>query len=218
MFFMAQRCLHEPRRTTTALSICRRTFFMTFDLPRTVAGTFRQRRKGSYFSNNAGLLKFLSAFLFGILIGRIGQSKNSTGKKFSDASEAVTVKSSIQHLRDIPVRETSHIDKNTRNAITKQQFLEPFLVPNVAGFSVATIRRNQTVEMHSHRSMHEFFYVLEGSATFFMNDDNDQQRGYRVDPGTFVHFVPNCAHGIVVAGDSTEGDLKVLLAGVTVGD
>jgi quercetin dioxygenase-like cupin family protein len=129
----------------------------------------------------------------------------------------------------MPVRKTSHVDTNTGSAITKQQFLEPFLVPNVAGFSVVTIQRNQTVEMHSHRSMHEFFYVLEGSATFFMNDDannnDDGQRrrqGRPVVPGTFVHFLPNCVHGIVVADDddnnSTWGDLKVLLVGVTVGD
>lgn len=200
---------------------------------RNVPGIPNQRRRGSFISNNnsRGHLKILIAFLFGILLGRFWQSNKCSDATSSSTTSTTVVgdlTSSIKHLKDMPVQKTSHVDTNTGTAITKQQFLEPFLVPNVAGFSVVTIRRNQTVEMHSHRSMHEFFYVLEGSATFFMNDnaknnnDNGQRRrqGHPVDPGTFVHFVPNCVHGIVVADEynSIGGDLKVLLAGVTVGD
>lgn len=206
---------------------------------RNVPGIPNQRRRGSYISNSSsrGHLKILIAFLFGILLGRFWQLNSLTANQRSDTTRSSATSrtivgdltSSIKHLNDMPVRKTSHVDTNTGTAITKQQFLEPFLVPNVAGISVVTIHRNQTVEMHSHRSMHEFFYVLEGSATFFMNDndnDNDNNNGQRrrqghpVIPGTFVHFVPNCVHGIVVADDtnSSGGDLKVLLVGVTVGD
>jgi quercetin dioxygenase-like cupin family protein len=191
------------------------------------------RRRSSIVGNNntrGSYGKILIALLLGIVLGRFRRPSthseaircpDASGGGGSAASAAVpeTMTSSIQHLRDIPIRSTAHVDPNTGTAITKQQFLEPFQVPTVAGFSVATIRKNQTVEMHSHRSMHEFFYVLEGTATFSMMDETTgETTGYNVEPGTFVHFVPHCVHGIVVPGNSTEGDLKVLLAGVTVGE
>lgn len=174
------------------------------------------------------------AFLLGIVFGRLSSSEYSTTNQalvttsgsISSNSNAIStdptaLKSSVQYLKNTPVRNTVHVDKATGHAITKQQLLDPFVVPNLAGFSVATVPKDQSVEMHSHRSMHEFFYVLEGTADFFLCDEkNDGQQGdwHRVVPGTFVHFVPNCAHSIVVPENGTGDNLKVLIAGVTVGD
>ena len=145
---------------------------------RNAPGSSNQRGRGP--NKNSNYFKVLITFLFGILFGRFGQPDCSTttnnpavASSSSSSIASKEIQSSIKYLKDIPARKTAHTDRNTGNAITKQQFLEPFLVPNVAGFSVATIQRNQTVEMHSHRSMHEFFYVLEGSATFFMNGYGD---------------------------------------------
>mmetsp|Transcript_6269 Transcript_6269/g.14807 ORF Transcript_6269/g.14807 Transcript_6269/m.14807 type:complete len:201 (+) Transcript_6269:53-655(+) len=200
---------------------------MSFGAQRTIQGFSSPRRKEPSFTNSKSHLKILLAFLLGILIGRFGQAdcsvtNNAAIRGATAAATGDALQGSIRRLEDVPFRNTAHTDKSTGTAVKKQQFLEPFVVPNLAGFSVATIQRNQTVELHSHRSMHEFFYVLEGSATFLMCDPGDtgskQHQEHRVDPGTFVHFAPNCVHGIVVEENSPSADIKVLVAGVTVGD
>ena len=95
-------------------------------------------------------------------------------------------------LDDIPERPTSHKDASGQ-AITKQQLMDPFrAVDNLAGISVATLRPNQTIDMHSHRSMHEFFYVLQGQGDFIVNGKH-----HAAVPGTFVHVAPGEEHGFV---------------------
>ena len=175
-----------------------------------VQGFYNHRRREIYLGKIQSNLKILIAFLFGILLGRFGQSEKRFGSNDHD------VRSSVQHLKEVPFRNTSHVNRKTGIAITKQQLLEPFVVPRLTGFSVATIRAGETVELHSHKNMHEFFYVLEGTATFWMGDShNGKAKSHLVDSGTFAHFVPNSDHGIAVAENST---LKVLIAGVTVGE
>ena len=157
-------------------------------------------------------VKILLAFLFGVVIGR--------GSLFSTTTtKATTTKSSIQHLEDLPVRNTSHANPVTGKFITKKQFLEPFVVPRVTGFSVATIEKGESVQLHSHPNMHEFFLVLSGEATFWMCGDgieegNDSPAKFHAKTGTFYHAVPHCVHGIDVAANSTHGDLKMLVTGV----
>jgi quercetin dioxygenase-like cupin family protein len=98
--------------------------------------------------------------------------------------------------------------------ITKQQFLEPFVVPRFVGFSVATFKAGQTMmPVHEHKSMHEFFYVLEGTGMFQVDDVT-----HEVSPGTFLHMAPGEKHGIWVPKESTSGDLKVAVCGVTLDD
>jgi len=174
-------------------------------------GLYNLRRKGPFVAKIRGNTKLLLAFVCGVLIGRLGSwEKNSL--------ETPAMQSSIQHLEDLPVRNTSHVNPNTGVAITKKQFLEPFVVPRVTGFSVATIQTGESVELHSHQNMHEFFLVLSGEATFWMcSSEKKEPKGYLANAGTFWHVVPHCAHGITVAPNSTQGDLKVLVSGVTVG-
>ncbi len=67
-------------------------------------------------------------------------------------------------LSDTPVRNTVHVDDRGR-PITKQQLLEPFVLPNLVGVSVATFLPGQTMmPPHEHESMHELFYVIEGGS------------------------------------------------------
>eukprot|EP00536_Pseudo-nitzschia_multiseries_P009733 jgi/Psemu1/288643/fgenesh1_pg.281_\ len=107
------------------------------------------------------------------------------------------------------------------------KLIEPFAVPNLAGISVATLVPRQTVELHDHRSMHEFFYVLEGTADVWVcgnvvnqnenEDQNEGQQWHRVGSGSLVHVAPNCVHSITVP-ETANTDLKMLVIGLTVGD
>lgn len=127
--------------------------------------------------------------------------------------------SSVQHLDNLAVRPTAHRDPTTGNAITKQQFIEPFAVPLVAGISVATLEAGQRVSKHSHTTMHEFFYVLEGTGVFQIGTTLHDVR-----PGTLVHLVPPVEHAILVSPEaeagsseaSSKNSLKLLLVGVVV--
>jgi quercetin dioxygenase-like cupin family protein len=160
-------------------------------------------------------IRVVVAFLFGVFLGnRFERMTNllsgSSGIHDPSSRHHVKMKSSFQHKENISPLNTSHIDQNG-NAITKQQFLDPFVVPNIAGISIATIQPGQTVAVHSHRTMHEFFFVLHGSATFYL-DDVPQI----VSPGSFVHVAPQSSHSIVVPKDTHDGDLQVILFGVVV--
>jgi quercetin dioxygenase-like cupin family protein len=141
-------------------------------------------------------------FLIGIFCGR-----HSVGRPRPNKQRIIP--GSIHRLADTPIRNTSHKDANNR-PITKQQFLEPFDVPNVAGFSVTTLLPGQQVQAHVHQSMHEFFYILEGKGTFTI--DGKQTI---VETGTMVHVTPHEVHQIDAPDD---GSLKMLMAGITVDD
>lgn len=159
------------------------------------------------------------SFLLGWLLGQnelVSLSKPNIRSGRSQNRARTKLSSFVQHLSDVPVRNTAHVDPRQGQSITKQQFLDPFVIPNVAGISVATIQKGQEVTMHSHSTMHEFFYVLEGTAVFTVEDDHGTQHRQEVQPGSFAYFSPPDRHGIQVAADSPGGDLKVLLAGVIV--
>jgi hypothetical protein len=70
----------------------------------------------------------------------------------------VPMRSTIQSIRDIPyLVSKSHI------GIRKQILVDEFAVhPDLVGISVATIMPGQTITMHAHTTLHEFFYIYEG--------------------------------------------------------
>uniref|UniRef100_A0A7S4JAN4 Cupin type-2 domain-containing protein n=1 Tax=Odontella aurita TaxID=265563 RepID=A0A7S4JAN4_9STRA len=119
----------------------------------------------------------------------------------------------VTRLENTPVRNTVHIDELGR-PITKQQLLEPFVLPNFVGFSVATFKPGQTMmPVHEHESMHEIFYVIEGTGIIQVNGID-----HKVSPGTFLHIAPHEKHGIWIPKESKGGDMKMVVCGVTVGD
>lgn len=121
-----------------------------------------------------------------------------------------TWKGVVKHLADVPDRPTSHIDTQGR-PITKQQLLEPFVVPNFVGYSVATFKPGQNMmPVHEHESMHEFFYVLEGRGVIQINNVD-----HNVEPGTFLHMAPKEKHGIWIP-ENEKDDMKMAVCGVTV--
>jgi quercetin dioxygenase-like cupin family protein len=199
---------------------------------------------------------FFSGWMLGIIYHRQFSSTIDPFLESSDSATGTTVptmssstefrpklSSFVTHLSNISTRATSHVDpQHDDEPITKQQLIEPMVIPNVAGFSVATIPRGHEVTLHHHATMHEFFYVLEGSATFTIihthllqpppdGDDNrkkgnignqfarqlqQQQFNYTVQPGSFVYLAPPDRHAIHVAADSPHGDVKLMVAGIIV--
>ena len=146
------------------------------------------------------------ALCIGIVVGSLLQKGYATVKVDMGPKHG-----SIQHLEQIPFRKTSHIDEEGQ-PIMKQQILEPFVVPNFVGYSVATFKPGQIMmPPHEHKSLHEFFYVIQGTG-IIQKDGIDN----KVKPGTFLHMAPFEKHGIWVPKDATE-DMKMVVCGVTVG-
>jgi quercetin dioxygenase-like cupin family protein len=93
----------------------------------------------------------------------------------------------------------------------KQQLMEPFTVPRVTGFSVATLQPNQQVFRHAHANMHEFFYVTKGQGAVIQVNDVD----HVVQEGTFVHVAPGESHAVFT---TSVDDLQMLVVGVVTDD
>ena len=142
--------------------------------------------------------KILFAFVAGIFVGRI---------IFRPTYETGPLHGSVKQLEDTPVRPTSHVDQQGK-PITKQQMLEPFVVPNFVGFSVATFTAGQQLTPHEHDNLHEFFYVLEGSGVIQID-----KKEHKMEPGSFFHLAPHERHGIQIPDN---GSMKMAVFGVTV--
>ena len=121
---------------------------------------------------------------------------------------AVPPQSFVLQLDDIPARSTSHVDPQSGTTIRKQQLVEPFsLMNNLAGFSVATMTKGQTVTSHQHASMHEFFFILSGSGNVRLHD-----RDFYLQAGSFVHVAPHTSHTFWATNDGDP--LRMLLCGI----
>jgi hypothetical protein len=80
-----------------------------------------------------------------LLIGiAIGASLNAMNNAVDKGMNSGPSKGTIKSLEETPVRNTVHVDEQGR-PITKQQLLEPFVIPNLVGFSVATFLPGQVM-------------------------------------------------------------------------
>ena len=80
-----------------------------------------------------------------LLIGMaIGSSLNVMNNAVSMGMNSGPAKGTIKSLAETPVHNTVHVDELGR-PITKQQLLEPFVIPNLVGFSVATFLPGQVM-------------------------------------------------------------------------
>lgn len=95
-----------------------------------------------------------SSLLIGIAIGIVIGTVISTSSTLNDNVQQVTKIGLVKTLAETPVRNTVHVDE-LGIPITKQQLLEPFVIPNCVGFSVATFLPGQVMlPPHQHESMH----------------------------------------------------------------
>jgi len=156
---------------------------------------------------------FASTFFVGMLFGSFFQHV-LVGKFLAiDTKSVGPSKGNVKSLAETEIRNTVHVDDQGR-PITKQQLLEPFVIPNLVGFSVATFLPGQTMmPVHEHETMHELFYVIEGTGDFQIDEVV-----HKVSPGTFLHIAPTEKHGIWVPSDSPDGPLRMVVTGVAVGD
>ena len=172
-----------------------------------------KRRKGSFFSLMKGQCPILISFFCGFIcaITLINYDLISTRKAFALPIEKDRYAEigSVKHLDTIPFRPTSHRDVSTGKFIMKQSFLEPFRVPNFAGFSVATFEPGQMMmPAHSHSSMHEFFFVVEGKGMIVIDGSEHEMR-----PNSFIHLAPGEKHGIYLP-DGIDKPMKMIVFGV----
>jgi quercetin dioxygenase-like cupin family protein len=144
----------------------------------------------------------IASFLCGISVGKLLERHNPPRR-------GVQQHGTVLHLEDLPLQSTNHVDQQGR-PIRKQQFLQPFVIPNFSGFQVATLSAGQTVQRHEHSTMHEIFYILSGKAIFTVEDED-----YIATNGTMIHLAPKEMHKIV-AQESDEGDLVMAYFGITV--
>jgi quercetin dioxygenase-like cupin family protein len=148
-------------------------------------------------------VRILLAFATGVLVDR-------TFLHHSTPAQTGPLHGSIKQLDDTSSRPTSHKDQNGRS-IMKQQLLDAFVVPNFAGFSIATFEAGQSMmPPHDHVNLHEFFYVLSGSGIISIDNVEHEMK-----PGSFYHLTPHERHGIRVPPDTKE-DMKMAVFGVTV--
>lgn len=153
------------------------------------------------------------AYSLGVIMGAwlhssFQPSSHSTTKSGIGAAK----KGSVKTLSETPIRNTVHVDRSGR-AVTKQQLLEPFVIPNFVGFSVAKILPGQIMmPPHQHETMHEIFYILKGQGIFQVNGED-----FPVSEGTFLHIAPGEKHGVWVPGEEST-NLEMIVTGIAIGD
>ena len=116
----------------------------------------------------------------------------------------------VLNFDDLPFKNTVHVDKSGV-PIRKKQYIQPFVIPNLSGFSVVILSVGQTVETHEHESMHEIFYIVTGQASFVIDGVT-----HIVGPGTVVHLAPHEKHSIEAVQSQDGKDLTLAYFGVTV--
>ena len=155
-------------------------------------------------------LLLLVVFLTGIFAGKWKERRDSSlNNNNYHQSRQGPQHGRIVNIHDLPDQNTVHVDKEGR-PIRKKQLIQPFAIPNLSGFSVATLEAGQTVSQHEHESMHEIFYVVSGQAVFTVDGID-----HLASPGTMVHLAPHEKHHIL-AQESPDGSLVMAYFGVTI--
>jgi mannose-6-phosphate isomerase-like protein (cupin superfamily) len=130
--------------------------------------------------------------------------------------------STVTRLETVLPRQSS-----AHAGIYKQQLIEEFSVhPLLAGISVATLRRGQSIPRHVHATMHEFFFVLQGNLSIAVEESSSLDlssldpttsaatttttRRYECGVDCLFHAVPGEPHSFAVPHNATN-DVQVLL-------
>lgn len=173
--------------------------------PGSASDTRRATAYGDAIGSKTRYKHIAISFLFGAFLG-----SQITWRRLPPTNSQSIARGSIRSLSDTPIRNTVHRDDNGQ-PITKQQFLEPFYIPNLAGYSVATLLPGQRVDAHRHETMHELFYIIQGTGVFTIDGQETP-----VQPGTFIHVAPHEVHSILVPLESSGTSMQMLVTGVVV--
>ncbi|KAM3567846.1 hypothetical protein VYU27_010016 [Nannochloropsis oceanica] len=128
----------------------------------------------------------------------------------STASTSPPPKGQIMFVGDLPFKSVNHLPDAQGRFIQKQLLLSTNQIPSLTGFSRAVLKPGQTVERHTHASMHEVFWVESGKGTFLLDD-----MPTAVGRGWYMHVPPQQPHSIVNSAPASEGeDFVVLYFGI----
>ena len=84
----------------------------------------------------------------------------------------------------------------TSHGTQKRVILRAGILPDVTQVAVATLHESDVVELHSHPTMYENYFVLEGRARYIVGGET-----YEIAPGDFLAIPPGVPHRpVVVAG------------------
>ena len=174
--------------------------------------------------------------LIGYILGRTGTScrfsadersttvhqLNTVGKQEFVSDRNGYTESFISHQSELPLQRTPHVGVN------KQVLLAPFRVAdNFAGVSIARVESGQTIELHHHPTMFEFFYILSGEGYVSIIEKPKQAKpshGIRQSDekgaksplvqGSFLLTAPGDYHSFGVEKDKTA-PMQMIYFGVT---
>jgi len=77
----------------------------------------------------------------------------------------------------------------SRHGTPKQVFLRNGVLPAVTQVAVGTMEEDFEAELHSHPTMYENYYVLEGRAVYRVGDEE-----FEVEPGDMIVVPPGVIH------------------------
>ena len=92
----------------------------------------------------------------------------------------------IVNLANVPETGVSHDPK-----IKKKTLIGNKEIPNLMMFSHATFKPGQSVELHSHETMFEVYYICSGNAVFTVNG-----REIRASAGDCITIEPKENHSV----------------------
>jgi hypothetical protein len=75
----------------------------------------------------------------------------------------------VIYLDEIPAKPVNHdisADATDKRPIMKRVMISNGEIPHLTGFSAARLEPGQQVPRHSHKTMHEVFFVKDGTGTF----------------------------------------------------
>lgn len=64
-------------------------------------------------------------------------------------------------------------------------------ISNITQIAETVLHKGETAELHSHDTMEEFFYILDGKIEFVSKDGSMQ-----CNKGDFIHIMPKELHGL----------------------
>lgn len=117
------------------------------------------------------------SILFLFLIAVMSMMNIAKKTETAPSSSKGPSKGFVTNLDQIPPRNTVHVDEKGR-PVTKQQLLEPFVLPNLVGFSIATFLPGQTMmPVHEHVRLFFWFHLF-----FFFHLSHPLHSSF------FIHF------------------------------